>query len=160
MVFKDDNGGFAFSCDDAKMCINASTWSTRLSQIAKMDGGIRIATRNIVDLDYVCGILGKRPHDIYLICHLESQDVAAQLKERLPNIRVAINDKCNVKMALIAPQTVWISSSDFGKSKLDNSTVGLHSVGAHDRIVGEVFDKMWNSSVEIQSASFTPNIGG
>jgi hypothetical protein len=31
MNFSTDGGGFAFSCDDLKLSIDASTWATRLA---------------------------------------------------------------------------------------------------------------------------------
>uniref|UniRef100_UPI00140549D0 hypothetical protein n=1 Tax=unclassified Variovorax TaxID=663243 RepID=UPI00140549D0 len=43
MNFSTDGGGFAFSCDDLKLSIDASTWATRLSQLGRMTGNIYIA---------------------------------------------------------------------------------------------------------------------
>ncbi|WP_411846037.1 hypothetical protein AAFN60_21300 [Roseibacillus persicicus] len=150
MSFSDDNGGFAFSCDDGKICINASTWSTRLSQIGRFGARIRIVTHGLPDPDYIGGILAKRPKDIFIICNEDAAEEAKQLKTSFPGIRIATNSKSNAKLVLVAPETVWASSADFGYSKLENSTVGLHSKEVHDRIVAEVFEPMWGRSDEIE----------
>jgi len=59
MVFSDDSRGFAFSCEDAKMSICASTWNTRLSQIARVIGPILIMTGSLPDPEYISQTLGK-----------------------------------------------------------------------------------------------------
>jgi hypothetical protein len=57
----------------------------------------------------------------------------------------------NAKIVLIAPDKVWVSCADFGKTpkKQRDSTIGLHSQDIHDRIVLDVFEKMWNDADEI-----------
>ncbi len=149
MSFKDDKGGFAFSCSDGKICINASTWSTRLSQIGKMTGEILIVTNQLPNVDYIVRILSKRPRGIRLICNSNAKAQALDLKSRLPSICVATHERSNAKLALIAPDTVWQSSADFGEVKQINSTVGLHSSIVHDRIVDEVFEPLWEEADEL-----------
>ena len=61
MAFKTDNGGFAFKCDDAKLCTGASTWATRLSQLSRMKGAVRIITYSLPKMDYVRKQLRRRP---------------------------------------------------------------------------------------------------
>ncbi len=152
MSFKDDNGGFAFSCSDGKICINASTWSTRLSQIGRYGGRIRIITHGLPNLHYIGGIFSKRPTDIYVICNEDAKEAAIELKSNFPQIRIATNPKVNAKLVLVEADTVWVSSADFGHSVMDNSTVGLHSKETHDRIVDEVFEPTWNESTEIEGS--------
>lgn len=149
MAFSDDNGGFAFSCNDGKMCIGASTWNTRLSQLGKVSGPVRILTGELNDVEYLGRILGKRPHDIFIIAHTSARKEAELLKKQFPLIRIALHEKNNSNVVLVAPATTWVSSANFGKSKLNESTVGLHSVEVHDRTVETVFNIMWNQAREL-----------
>lgn len=149
MAFSDDGGGFAFSCDDAKMSICASTWNTRLSQIGNVAGSIFIMTGSLPDTDYISQIIGKRPRDIFIIANTDAKAEAEHLKKKFPAIKIAIHRNNNAKVVLVAPNTVWISSSDFGKTKKIESAVGMHSETLYSKIVDSFFKGIWAESVEI-----------
>lgn len=85
MTFSDDGGGFAFSCDDAKMSICASTWNTRLSQIARVAGPIFIMTGSLPYTTFISQIIGKRPRDIFIIANTTAEADAKLLKAQLPD---------------------------------------------------------------------------
>lgn len=106
MAFSDDGGGFAFSCDDAKMSICASTWSTRLSQIARVAGPILIMTGLLPDTEYISQIIGKRPRDIFIIANSTARPDAELLKIKFPSIRIALHSNNNAKVVLVSPDTV------------------------------------------------------
>lgn len=150
MAFSDDNGGFAFACDDAKMSICASTWNTRLSQIGRVTGPIFVMTGLLPDTAYISQIIGKRPSDIFIIANSAAQASAQSLKRSFPNIRIVLHPKNNAKVVLVAPDTVWVSSSDFGKSDQIESAVGLHSEALYKRTLDALFNKIWTESQEIQ----------
>lgn len=149
MAFSDDNGGFAFSCNDAKMCICASTWNTRLSQLGKVLGPVRILTGQLPDVEYLGQIISKRPYDIFIVAHTTARKEAELLKLQFPSIRIALHDKNNAKVVLLPPATIWVSSADFGKSKMNETTVGLHSIEVYDRTVETVFNKAWSEAREL-----------
>lgn len=67
MAFFDDAGGFAFASDDGKLSIVASTWNTKLSQLARVSCPLLVMTRLLPNLDYIGRIVGKRPKDIYIL---------------------------------------------------------------------------------------------
>lgn len=150
MAFSDDAGGFAFSCDDAKMSICASTWNTRLSQIARVTGPIYIMTGRLPDPQYISRMLGKRPHNIFIVADASAHDEARALKTIFPAICIALHPNCNAKAVLIAPETVWVSSSDFGKTTKVESAVGLHSTVAFNRTFESLFKTLWAESTEIK----------
>lgn len=149
MAFSDDGGGFAFNCDDAKMSICASTWNTRLSQIGRINGPIYIMTGSLPDVDYISQILRKHPQDIYIIANSIAQQEAIVLKSRFPGLRIALHASNNAKVVLVAPDTVWVSSSDFGKSSQIESAVGLHSAYVYTRTLESLFMKVWEKSTEL-----------
>jgi hypothetical protein len=149
VAFSDDNGGFSFSCDDAKFSIGASTWNTRLSQIGKILGTIRIMTNLLPNPDYISKIISKRPNNILIIANYEAREDAQKIKNQFPNVRIALHPKMNAKVVFIEPETVWISSSDFGETKMIESAIGLHSVRVHDRAIAELFKAEWEKSVEL-----------
>lgn len=149
MSFSADNGGFQFSCEDAKFSICASTWNTRLSQIGKSTGAIRIMTHALPDPDYIARIFSKRPENIYLIANSDAQAEARLIKAQFPKVRIVLHPRMNAKLVLIEPGTVWLSSSDFVHTKSIESAVGFHSVDLHNRAVEHLFNKEWQNSVEL-----------
>lgn len=149
MVFSNDNGGFAFSCDDGKFSIGSSTWNTRLSQIARVPGPIHIITGLLPDPAYISEILAKRPHDIFIIAHTDAESDARILKLRFPAIRIALHGNNNAKVVLVAPETAWVSSSDFGKTRKIESAVGIHSVEVYEKTLRTLFMSVWAGATEI-----------
>ena len=149
MSFSDDNGGFSFSCADAKFSVCASTWNTRLSQLGKLQGSLRILTHHLPNPEYIAKILSKRPYNIFIIANEDARENAMKLKAQFPDVRIALHKKMNAKVVLFEPETVWVSSSDFGESKMTESAVGFHSSVAHAKAVGTIFSAEWKNSVEI-----------
>lgn len=98
MTFKDDHGGFAFSCSDGKFCICASTWGTRLSQLGKVVGPVRIITELLPDTDYIKNIISKRPSDIFIIANISARENAKIIKEAFPSVRIALHQNINAKV--------------------------------------------------------------
>ncbi|WP_277962678.1 hypothetical protein [Pseudomonas sp. RIT-To-2] len=151
MAFSDDSGGFAFQCPDAKFSIGSATWATRLSQLAKMTGTVRILTRALPDVNYIIRVLEKRPLDVWIVAHVTAHQSAAAIKRALPGVRIALHPDIGAKVALISPETVWLSSSDFGFAGKLESAIGLHSRYAHDRAVQDLFEHAWNEAAEVRS---------
>jgi phosphatidylserine/phosphatidylglycerophosphate/cardiolipin synthase-like enzyme len=149
MAFKTDAGGKAFKCSDAKLQANASTWATKLSQLGKQSGVVRIVTYSLPDMQYVRVQLARRSKDILLIAHDKFENRAVEIKQEFPSIRVAVREKVHSKVLLIAPQTIIISSANFGDSGWHETSVSFHSKEAHDWYVDEVFDPLWQSCKEI-----------
>lgn len=149
MIFSDDSGGFAFSCEDAKMSICASTWNKRLSQIARVIGPVLIMTGSLPDPEYISHTLGKRPRDIFIIANTDAQKEARMLKLRFPDVRMALHRNNNAKVVLVAPDTVWVSSADFGKTTRIESAVGLHSSVVFKKTRESLFNRVWAEATEI-----------
>jgi hypothetical protein len=149
MAFSDDHGGFAFSCDDAKMSFNASTWSTHLSQLARVAGPVYIMTGLLPDIGYISKIIGKRPRDIFIIANVAAETQAKKLKSDFPQIRIVLHNRNNAKLVLVSPGTVWLSSADFGKTELDEVGVGLHSQTVFEKTLSSLFHKAWAHSREV-----------
>ncbi|MDD2133378.1 hypothetical protein [Pseudomonas kurunegalensis] len=149
MAFTDDNGGFRFECDDAKMSINASTWATRLSQLARMKGAVSILTTQLPDPDYVIGVLSKRAWDIKIVAHVDAREGAERIKQVLPSVRIALHSDIGAKAILIAPDTVWILSGDFGKKHKLDTGVGFHSAMVYQKTHQQLFERAWREAREL-----------
>ncbi|MCF5736521.1 hypothetical protein [Pseudomonas syringae] len=149
MVFSNDNGGFDFACLDAKMSIGASTWGTRLSQLRRATGEILILTRDLADIGYITNILDKRPYNIWIVAHTDCIEAAQALKAARPWLRIAVHRDIGAKAVLVAPDTVWISSSDFGKTGKFESAVGFHSPSLYSQTRSHLFDKAWREAQEL-----------
>lgn len=149
MSFNADNGGFPFSCGDAKFSICASTWNTRLSQIGKVAGAIGIMTHGLPNPDYIEKIFSKRPENIFVIANTDAEPEARLIKAKFPKIRIVMHPRMNAKVVFVEPGTVWLSSSDFGYTKQIESAVGFNSVDLHNRAVEHLFNVEWEKSVEL-----------
>lgn len=149
MAFATDHGGLAFSCEDAKLAHRASTWNTKLSQIGRVAGPIYVLTRNLRDVEYIRKIISKRPRELWLIAHEEARREANDLKMMFPSIRLALHPSSNIKAALVFPNTVWVSTSDFGKSSDEELAIGMHSEAVFNEIVDKIFRKLWSEAVEL-----------
>lgn len=150
MAFSDDNGGFAFLCEDAKISVCASTWNTRLSQLGKSQGSLFIMTHYLPNLDYIARIISKRPDNIFIIANIDARENAQLIKSKFPLVRIALHPKINAKVVLLAPETVWVASSDFGETKMVESAIGLHSITVYNRAVESFFKTEWEKSIELQ----------
>jgi len=148
MAFANDSRGFAFSCDDAKMSICVSTWNTRLAQIARVIGPILIMTGSLPEPEYISQTLGKRPRGIFIIANTDARKEASVIKTRIPDVRIALHDN-NAKVVLVSPDTVWVSSADFGKTTRIESAVGLHSSAVFKKIQESLFHKLWAEAIKI-----------
>ena len=149
MVYRTDNGGLAFKCNDIKLYGSASTWATKLSQLHRQSGVVRIITYSLPDMDYVREQFKRRPHDIFLIAHDKFLQRARDIKRVYPNIRIALHQEVHSKILLIEPHTIYISSANFGSSGWHESSIGLHSQIAHDWYYQHRFTPLWSLSCEV-----------
>lgn len=149
MAFKTDGGGIAFKSTDIKLTGEASTWGTRLSQLSKQSGLLRLITYSLPKLSYVEEQLGRRPNKIFVIAHKNFEASARDIKDRFPDIRIAIAPNVHSKVLLIEPNTIWISSANFGDSGWHETSIGVRSAEALDWYVNSVFNPLWNRCREI-----------
>ena len=164
MSFKTDNGGEAIRINDAKLFFgDNSTWATRLSQLAKVKGNVYISTFSLPDLPYAEKILEKRPRDIFIIAHSMFHAKALGIKDAFPDIRIALRDDIHAKVVLAEPETVWLSSANFGKSGWIEHGIGMHSPEAFE-FYRKAFSETFSSSEEIigspklESTVESPNV--
>jgi len=148
MAFTDDNGGFTFSCSDAKFSVCASTWNTRLSQLGKIQGSLYVMTHHLSNPEYIARIISKRPHDIFIIAHRDAKVNAQKIKSQFPQVQIALHPNLNARVVLVEPKTVWVASSDFGETNMVESAIGLHSVDVYSRVLKR-FNVEWKKSVEL-----------
>jgi len=121
----------------------------KLSQLAKQTGTVRIVTYSLPDLPYARQQLGRRPRDIFLLCHSQFRDQACQIKKALPQVHIATNDQCHSKVCLIAPNTIYIGSANFGKSDWHETLIGVRSQQAHEWYVQNSFEPLWETSQRV-----------
>ena len=152
MGWKDDVHGKLLKSGEIKLYFNGGhTWRTKLSQLAKQKGKVvRIVTYSLPDMKSIDGILEKRPSDIFLICNEKFIKDAQRIKIKFPKIRIATYAKVHSKVVLIEPDTVYVSSANFGNSGWHETSIGIRSKTAHDEYVKNSFDKLWDISVELK----------
>ena len=81
--------------------------------------------------------------------HAKDLKAAQALKAARPWLRIAVHRDIGAKAVLVAPDTVWISSSDFGKTGKLESAVGFHSPSLYSQTRSQLFDKAWREAQEL-----------
>lgn len=146
MTYRTDNGGIAIRAP-IKLQSNGSSWGTRLSQLARQKGAVRIITYSLPRMEYVQEQLGRRPENIQLVAHEKFRGRAAEIARTYPEISVRIVDDVHSKVLLVAPGSVTVSSANFGRSGWHETSVTFTSEAAHDWYVRQVFEPLWARAV-------------
>ena len=149
MAFRTDNGGYAFKSSDLKLTTISSTWGTRLSQLSRQVGIVRIITYSLPNREYAKKQLGRRPTDIFIIAHEKFEKQAREIKTCFPKVRIAVASDIHSKILLIEPKTIWISSANFGDSGWQETTIGIRSEEALNWYVKQIYEPLWNHCREI-----------
>jgi hypothetical protein len=159
MPFKTDAHGLAFKCNDIKMTGGRHTWGMKLSQLARQHGQVSIITYSLPSLDYVAQQLGRRPWSIDIIAHKKFLKQAERIKRDFPSIRIAVKDEVHSKVALISPETVIVSSANFGDSQWHETSMSVHSDEAYGWYFANVFLPLWDKAIEIRPRMSRVNKG-
>ena len=133
MAFKTDCGGTAMTVD-VKLSNKATTWNTRLSQIGRHNHEIIIVTFSLFDFEYISKIVSKRERGmgITIICNSKYEANAYCLKREFPDLKIYVSPYAHAKLALIEPETVWLSSENLGRKKNTfDASIGIHSREAY-----------------------------
>src|SRR5258708_4519609 len=130
MAFKNDEHGFVFKCDDIKITRDSTTWAMRLSQLARQPGTVYILTYSLPVPAAIQTSLSKHPQNLYLIANSLFQERAIQLARANPGIHVGLRPDMHSKVVMVAPETLYVSSENFGHSGMHETTVGFHSEAA------------------------------
>ena len=146
MAFKTDCGGVAMTAD-VKLSKQATTWNTRLSQIGRHNNEVVISTFSLCDFEYISKIVGKRDRGagITIICNTKYQPNAYAFKKAFPDVKLYVHPNAHAKLALIYPDTVWLSSENLGHKKdTFDASIGIHSEAAYNHYRSQV-QKLINS---------------
>lgn len=150
MAFKSDFGGLAFKCSDIKIFTQASSWATKLSQLHRQPGTVRIITYSLPDLKYIKKVLSKRPENIFIIANSKFINKANEIKNEFLNINIALHPEVHSKILTIEPNIIYFSSANFGDSTWHESSLGFHSKEAHDWYVKNEFELLWSKCKIVQ----------
>jgi hypothetical protein len=132
MTWPTDVHGLAFKPKEVKLYRDSSPWGMRLGQLGRQTGTVYIVTYSLPDLPYIEQQFARRPRDIYLLCHAKFTNRAQALQRGFPDVRVKVHPKVHGKLLLIAPETVYVSSANFGDSGWKEFTVGIRGAEAFD----------------------------
>lgn len=158
MSFQTDAFGLAVKCNDIKIYSSGSTWAMKISQLASQTGTVRIITYSLPDLDYVKEQISRRPFDMFIICNKKFEGRMMDIQNEFPMVRTAVHPECHSKVFLIEPETLHLSSQNFGHSGWHESAIGLHSKAAHDWYVANVFLPLWNESEHLRRTITLPKV--
>ena len=60
------------------------------------------------------------------------------MKRMYPELKIVLKPDVHAKFVLIEPETVWLSSANFGRSGWFEQTIGLHSKEAYEYMLKQV----------------------
>lgn len=127
------------------------TWNMKLSQIGRpsqSDKKLYIATYSLPDLDYVVEVLAHRPtgHNVFLMANAKFQAQALQLLNYFPEMQIRLHPKMHCKFVLIEPETVFIGSANFGRSRWYETMIGLKDSTAAQSLYLNTWLPAWSDS--------------
>jgi phosphatidylserine/phosphatidylglycerophosphate/cardiolipin synthase-like enzyme len=147
--FKTDGGGLAIKADiKVSSAASASTWNTRLSQIQHSCNEIFICTYSLPNLEYLERILDKRSARITILANSKFVDKAYELKKSYPDLKIKLAPDTHAKIVLIYPNTVWLSSANFGRSGWFENTVGIKNKDVYNFYENEIKRFISGSKIE------------
>lgn len=150
MTWADDAHGILLSIGEAKLYRNGGhTWAMKLSQLHRQKGICRIVTYSLPDIQYVHRQLDRRPHGVFIVFHEKFLRRGRELKNEFPLVRFACCNNVHSKVCMIEPNTVYVSSANFGYSGWHETTIGIRSKKAHDWYLQNSFLPLWNESKEL-----------
>ncbi|MBQ6664135.1 MAG: hypothetical protein IJM68_00965 [Synergistaceae bacterium] len=100
-------------------------------------------------MQYVQKIFSKRPYDIHIIAHSKFIQKAKEIKSYFPAIKIALRSDIHAKIALIEPNTVWLSSGNFGKSGWYEFSLGMHNDKAFEYLQKQ-FQQLYKNAKEVK----------
>lgn len=116
---------------DIKLSPPKSDWEARLKEIK--EGEIIICTYFFSDLNKTAKIIAKRQDKITLIANTKFFNAALAIKKRCPLVKLYLSPNAHAKMVLIQPETMWISTENFGGTQNSfDATVRIDSAKVYD----------------------------
>ncbi|MDL2205389.1 phospholipase D family protein [Eubacteriales bacterium OttesenSCG-928-N13] len=132
MAFTTDAGGLAVKAH-IKVSTQGSTWNTRLTQLLIRNAEITICTFSLPKRgDFLTKLFDKRSKGVTLIVNSKFRTEATALKARYPDLRIFLSPDTHAKLALAAPDKVWLSSENLVRSPNFENTVGIHNVEVYE----------------------------
>lgn len=130
------------------------TWNMKLSQIGRESTKhkkIYIATYSLPDVRAVKDILKHRPtgQHIQLICHSKFSIRAQEVKDAFPDIQIRCHPSLHSKVCIMEPETMFIGSANFGRSRWHESMVGIKSTMAVKEYLEYGWMPIWASATLI-----------
>jgi hypothetical protein len=143
MGWENDIHGLLFKSSELKLYAPSHSYGMKISQIWRQTGVMRIMTYSLPSVDYVHKQIGRRPYDIWVLCHEKFRSRAQAIKNKFPGISICTLDNIHSKVILIEPKTLYIGSENFGHSGWIETCIGVRSAQAHDWFFDNVFKDAW-----------------
>ena len=142
--------GIMFDSKDIKLHNSGnSTWATRLSQLGRQKGIVHIVTYSLPNLGYIRKIFNKRPWGIVMIVHQKFRSRAVDLKKEFPDLVISTHPTVHSKAVLIAPETVILSSANFGHSRWHETSITIHSAAAYDYYKSDIYMPLFSQAKKL-----------
>jgi hypothetical protein len=85
-------------------------------------------------------ILDKRSSYVTIIYNSRFSQRGKALQRKYPKLRLIARPDVHAKIVLIEPETVWLSSANFGRSGWFEHTIGIHSSAAYNFYMTEILE--------------------
>lgn len=150
-MFTSDGGGHALSLPDCKVTFSSGgiVYKTKLWGLLKNpDKKVFICTYSLPDIKYIFDTLDFRGSgkNVFIFCNSKFRDQAEAIKIGFPDIKIFLTPRMHAKMILIEPETVWLSSQNFGNSHWCEFALGTHSRELYDTLLSSLKFVMTNKT--------------
>lgn len=81
---------------------------------------------------------------------MKFRERAQEIKDLFPLIRIGVRYDVHSKVLLIEPNTLYITSANFGLSRWHETSIGVRSKDAHDAYVCNAFNPLWDSAEKLR----------
>lgn len=130
--------------------VDAFPWKGVLDLAASRPRPIHILTFNLPALSWFAEQFPRLSMEhVSIIAEREFAERAAQLARAYPKLFIATAPKLHSKVALVAPDRVYISSANLGSMGQHETTVELSSRVMHDWYLETVWGPLWEESEKI-----------
>lgn len=150
MGWRNDSFGLLFRSSELKLYHTSHhSWAMKFMNFDKHDRYVYIITHQLTYMRAITGLIGKRPWNIFIICNTVASISARELAEQFPDIQVRCHREVNSRVCIIAPDTLYIGSYDFGYTRQHETVIGVRSSDACGFYLEKSFNPLWAEATPI-----------
>lgn len=127
-------------------------WRFLIVETSQYPRTIRMLTHSLPEMRFFLEHVPPRMNFAHwqIIAHEREGAKAQAMGNAYANLKIAVHSQLHSKVALVAPDRVYISSGNLGSNGLHETMIEMVSQLGHDWYLQTVFAPLWKESQEIQ----------